>query len=243
MESTDDRIGVVDGDGADIGKGLDLGSALLDLVVGHLETKLANTGLDSVPAGQARGEVDVAGETEVGRVENLVGAGVVEDGLGVDTGLVGEGAETGDGVVEGSVDLNSLGDQVLELLELVELVLALDILGAGDNHASHQTTKRGDTVTLADTENGGVDVGGASLESAVGVGNGAASVVVEMGLDIARNDAAEGTDEVVDLAGRSAANSIGNADTVDADLVNRAVEGKEVDEIGAERILGGDWAY
>lgn len=214
----------------------------LDLVVGHLETKLANTGLDSVPASQARGEVDVAGKTEVGRVENLVGAGVVEDGLGVDTSLVGEGAETSDGVVEGSVDLNSLGDQILKLLELVELVLALDVVGAGDDHASHQATERGDTVTLADTENRGVDVGGTSLESAVGVGNGAASVVVEMGLDIARNDAAKGTDEVIDLAGRSAADGIGDTDTVDADLVNSAVEGKEIDEIGAEGILGGDCA-
>ena len=186
--------------------------------------------------------MDVAGKTEVGRVENLVGAGVVEDGLGVDTSLVGEGAETSDGVVEGRVDLNSLGDQILKLLELVELVLALDVLGAGDDHASHQATKRGDTVTLADTEDGGVDVGGTSLESAVGVGNGAASVVVEMGLDIARNDATEGTDEVIDLAGRSAANGIGNTDTVNADLVNRAVEGKEIDEIGAEGILGGDWS-
>lgn len=185
--------------------------------------------------------MDVAGKTEVGRVENLVGAGVVEDGLGVDTSLVGEGAETSDGVVEGGVDLNSLGNQVLELLELVELVLALDVLRAGDDHASHQATERGDTVTLADTENGGVDVGGTSLKSAVGVGNGAASIVVEVGLDIARNDTTESTDEIIDLARRSATDGIGNTDTVDADLVNSAVERKEIDEVGAEGILGGDW--
>jgi len=240
VEGTDDRIGIVDGNGADIGKGLDLGSAFLDLVVSHLETKLANTSLDSVPASQARGEVDVAGKTEVGRVENLVGAGVVKDGLGVDTSLVGEGAETSDGVVEGGVDLNSLGNQVLELLELVELVLALDVLRAGDDHASHQATERGDTVTLADTENGGVDVGGTSLKSAVGVGNGAASIVVEVGLDIARNDATESTDEIIDLARRSATDGIGNTDTVDADLVNSAVERKEIDEVGAEGILRGE---
>jgi hypothetical protein len=42
---------------------------------------------------------DVAGHAKVGGVENLVSARVGEDGLGVDTGLVGEGAEAGDVVV------------------------------------------------------------------------------------------------------------------------------------------------
>lgn len=59
--------------------------------------------------------MDVAGQTEIGGVENLVCAGVVEDGLGVDAGLVGEGAEAGDGVVEGGVDLDSLGNHILDL--------------------------------------------------------------------------------------------------------------------------------
>lgn len=132
VETSDDRVGVVDGDRAHVGEGLDLGGPtacqrqsireihdvnvhFLDLVVGHDKTQLANTGLDSVPAGKTRGEVDVAGEAKVLGVENLVGRGVVEDGLGVDTGLVGEGAEAGDGVVEGSVDLDGLGDEILNL--------------------------------------------------------------------------------------------------------------------------------
>ncbi len=62
--------------------------------------------------------MDVAGQTEVCGVENLVCAGVVEDGLGVDASLVGEGAEAGDGVVEGRVDLDSLGNHVLNLQEV-----------------------------------------------------------------------------------------------------------------------------
>lgn len=93
--------------------------------------------------------MNVASKTEVGRVENLVSGGVVENSLGVDTSLVGEGAETGDRVVEGSVDLDCVGNKVLELLDLVQLVLALDVIRAGNHHAGQEATERGDTVTLA----------------------------------------------------------------------------------------------
>ena len=115
VEGADEGVSVIDGDGADVGHSLDLGGDLLNLLVGHGETELADTRLDGVPARQARCEVDVAGQAEVGRVEDLVGARVVQDGLGVDAGLVSEGAEAGDGVVEGCVDLHGLGDQVLDL--------------------------------------------------------------------------------------------------------------------------------
>lgn len=240
VEAADDGVGIVDGDWPDISQRLDLGRHLLDLIIGHLQTELANSRLDGVPASETRGKVDVAGQTEISRVENLVGAGVVEDGLGVDTGLVGKGAETGDGVVEGSVDLDGLGDEILELLELVELVLALDILRAGDDHASHQATKRGDTIALTNAENTGINVGSTGLESTVGVGDTAAGIVVEVGLDVAGHDASEGADKVVDLPGGSATDGIGDTDTVDTDLVDGAVEGEEVDEIRTERVLAGD---
>ena len=57
----------------------------------------------------------VTGKTKIARVQDLICAGVVEDGLGVDAGLVGEGAESGDRVVEGSVDLDGLGNEILNL--------------------------------------------------------------------------------------------------------------------------------
>lgn len=91
-------------------------------------------------------------KTYVGRVNDLVGRGVGENGLGVDTGLVGEGGETGNVVVEGDVDLDRVGDQVLNGLELVQVVLALDVVAVGDDHAGHETTERGDTVTLTDSD-------------------------------------------------------------------------------------------
>jgi hypothetical protein len=237
---TDNAVSIIDGNGTNISHGLDLGSALLVLSVSHLKLELLSTRLDGVPAGQTGGEVDVTGHAEVGGVDNLVSAGVVEDSLGVDTSLVGEGAESGDVVVERNVDLNGLGDEVLNLLELLELVLALDVLAVGDHHAGHQTTERGDTVTLTDTENGGIDVSGTGLEGTEGVGNGTASVVVEVSLDVTANNTAQDTDELVDLTGGSTANGVGNTDTVHTNLVHSGVDGQKVNQVGTERVLAGE---
>jgi len=237
---TDHGVGVIDGDGTNVSQGLDLGGALLALSVSQIDVELLSTRLDGVPAGQTRGEVDVAGHAEVGRVDDFVGAGVVEDGLGVDTSLVSEGTETGDVVVEGDVDLDGLGDEVLDVLDLLQLVLALDVLRVGNHHAGHQTTERGDTVALADTENGGIDVGSTGLEGTVGIGDGAASVVVEVSLNVTADNAAEHTDELVDLARGGTADSVGNTDTLDTDLVDGGVDGQEVNQVGTERVLAGE---
>lgn len=194
----------------DISKLLDIGSALLALSIGQIQVQLLNTALDCVPSGQPGREVDVSGETKVGWVDNLVGAWVGKDGLGVNTSLVGKGAETSDVVVEGDVDLNGLSDEVLKVTKLVELVFAHNVVTVGNDHASHQSTERGDTVTLTNTEDGGVNVGSTSLKSTVGVGNSTSSIVVEVSLDITRDNTTESSDEVVDLAGRSTSNSVGN---------------------------------
>ena len=113
----------------------------LDLLVAHLEAELLDAHLDGVPAGKPRGEVNVAVHAKVGGVDDLVGGRLVEDGLGVDAGLVGEGAEAGDGVVEGDVDLHRLGDHVLNLLELVQLVARGDVFVVLDDHAGEETAK------------------------------------------------------------------------------------------------------
>jgi hypothetical protein len=201
----DNAVGVVNGEGTHVGHGLDLEGYSLDLLIGHFQTELLGTRLDGIPASQARGEVDVAAHAEVLRVDNLVCRRVVEDGLGVDTGLVGEGAEAGDVVVEGNVDLDGLSNKILERLQLLELVLGLDVVAVGDDHAGHEATKRSNTVALTNSNDGGVDVGSTGLEGAVCVGNGAASVVVEVGLDVAADDAAKSSDEIVDLSGSCAA--------------------------------------
>jgi len=81
-------------------------------------------------------------------------------------------------------------------------------------------------------------VSGTSLESAVRICDGTASVVVEMRFDVARNNSAKSADKVVDLPWSCATDGIGNADPVHADFVDCAVHGKKVDEVRAERIFG-----
>ena len=51
----------------------------------------------------------------------LIGAPEL-DGFGMDSGLVGEGAETGDVVVERNIDLNGLCNKVFEITELLTWV-------------------------------------------------------------------------------------------------------------------------
>ena len=149
-----------------------------------------------------------------------------------------EGAEASNVVVEGNVDLDALGDQIFNLLELVQLVLAEDIVAVGDNHAGHEATKRGDTIAFTDTNNTGINVGSTSLKSAESVRNGAACIVVEVRLDIATHNTAQSAHEIVHLAGSRTANCVSDTDTVDANLVYSTVYGKEVDQVAAEGILG-----
>lgn len=75
----DDGIGVVKTQLAHIGNGLDLKRALLVLVIRHVDAELLASALDSIPAGQAAREVNIAGETEVSGVENLIGSGIFEN--------------------------------------------------------------------------------------------------------------------------------------------------------------------
>jgi hypothetical protein len=248
MVDTKEGIDVVHGLRSDVGELLDLSGDVLDLVIVEGKAKLFDTRLDGVPTRQTvtvngglkggdfeRGKYapnrDVAGKTEVLRLEDLVRAGVVEDGLGVDASLVGEGTVPGDRVHEGDVDLDGLSDQVLDFSEHGEVVLGLDVFGVGGIETGDEATERGDTDTLTNTEDGGIDVGGTSLKSSVGVGNGHTRVIVEMDLDVARNDTAEGPDQVIDLAGVGAANSVSDADTVDTNLIYSLVDREEIDEI------------
>ena len=90
----------------------------------------------------------VAAHAKVGGVDDFVGRRVVEDGFGVDTGFVGEGTETGDGVVEGDVDFYGLGDEVFDVFELVELVLGHYVVSVHCYHAGHKPAEGGDAVAL-----------------------------------------------------------------------------------------------
>ena len=58
-----------------------------------------------------------------------------------------------------------------------------------------------------------------------------------MALDVAADDTSECSDKVIDLTRIRAADSISDADSVDANLVDGSVDGKQVDEVGSERVL------
>lgn len=103
-------VDVVHGLSTDVSELLDLGGSVLDLVVCELQTKLLYSRLDRVPAGETvtkrhrsvskirRGgghglpNGHISGQAEILWLEDLVGAGVVEDGLSVNASLVSEGA-------------------------------------------------------------------------------------------------------------------------------------------------------
>lgn len=155
----------------------------------------------------------------------------------MDARLVRERAVARDRVHERHVHLHRLRDQVLDLTEHRQVVLALHVLGVRSVQARDEAAERGDTDTLANTEHGRVNVRRTGLERAVSVRDRHTGVVVEMHLDVARNDTAEGADEVVYLAGVCAADGVSNTDTVDTNAVDRLVDGEEVDEVGPERVF------
>ena len=169
--------------------------------------------------------------TYVRGINDLVCGRICKDGLSMDTCFVGKGGETSDVVVEGDVDLDAVGDQILDLLEHLQLVLGLDIVTVGNDHPCHQATQRGDAVPFANADDGCVDVSCTGLECAVCVGDCAARVVVEMAFDVAADDSAKCSYEVVDLSGACAADGVCNTDSVHTNLVDSTVESKEIDQV------------
>jgi hypothetical protein len=90
MVYTQERVDVVHGLRAHIGKLLDLGRGILDLLIGEFEPELLDARLDGIPTGQAMPDGHVACETKVLWLENLVSRWVVEDRFGMDASLVRE---------------------------------------------------------------------------------------------------------------------------------------------------------
>lgn len=136
----------------DIRQLLDLARNGLQILIRDFQPKLLSTVLDRIPTCQPMSNRDISGHAKHLGLQDLICGGVVEDCFGVDTGLVGEGAVTGDAVVEGDLDLDSVGDEVLEVAELVELVLGCDVVGVDGEHAGNQVSDGGDAVALADTQ-------------------------------------------------------------------------------------------
>jgi hypothetical protein len=58
-----------------------------------------------------------------------------------------------------------------------------------------------------------------------------------MALNVAADDTAERSHEVVDLSGRGTADGVSDTDSVDTDLVDGSVEREKVDQVWSERVL------
>ena len=137
-----------------------------------------------------------------------------------------------------NLNLDSLCNDVFNLSQHLELVLALDVFRVGDHHTRDKSTKRRDTISLSDTElsvsaspetqnethNGSVDVRGTGLKSGVSVGDSTSRVVVEVSLNVTADHTSERSDELVDLSRVGASDSVSDTDTVDTDLVDSSVD-------------------
>lgn len=106
--------------------------------------------------------MDVARQAEVLGVQNFICRRVVQDGLGVDAGLVSKGTEAGDGVVKGGIDFYRLGNHILNLLDHAQLVLALDIIRVRNDHACQEATKRSNAISFSDCNVLAIDIPGSS---------------------------------------------------------------------------------
>ncbi len=78
------------------------------------------------------------------------------------------------------------------------------------------------------------------LQRAVGIRHRAAGVVVSVELDIAMHHPAQRAHQFVNLHRVGDAHGIGDAHAVDANLVHRAVDGQQVDQVAAEAVLAAE---
>jgi hypothetical protein len=64
-----------------------------------------------------------------------------------------------------------------------------------------------------------------------------------MALDVAADNTTESTDKVVDLAGRSATDSVSDTNTVNTLLVNSLVKAEKVDKVTLSSVLATPFAH
>jgi len=80
-------------------------------------------------------------------------------------------------------------------------------------------------------------MGGAGFERSVGIGNGHTGIVVQVDLNVTRDDSSERPHELVDLTRVGASHSIGDSHPVDTDLIDSLVNREQVDQVRTERIF------
>lgn len=81
---------------------------------------------------------------------------------------------------------------------------------------------------------------GTSFQGAVGVGDGTSGIVVEMRLNVTADHTAESSDQIINLSWRGTTDCVCDTDAVDTNLVDGGVNLEKIDEVGAERVFGGE---
>lgn len=181
--------------------------------------------------------MDITSLSEIRGVEDFVRRRIGQDGFSVDARFVRERTVSSDVIVEGDRYIHCLGNNVLQVPQFLEIVFAFDVFFVGGVHAGEKTADGGDSISFADTEDGGIDVGGTGFEGGVCVCNGAASVVVEVTFNVTGYNTSKRPYEIIDLSWVCTSNllltrlsegtySIGDTDTVYSDFVNGAVDRK-----------------
>jgi hypothetical protein len=129
---------------------------------------------------------------------------------------------------------------MFEVAQLFDLVLTQDVLAVRGNQRRHKAAERRDAVPLADAEHRGVNVGGPSFGSDVGVRDSTSRVVMEVRLDVAAHDFAQGVDLLENFPRRGTAHGIGDAYAVRAQPIDERVQLQYLSEIRAEGVFPGE---
>lgn len=96
---------------------------------------------------------NITRHSKIFRLQNFVGAGVVENGFGVNSSFVSECGISGDVIVEGNLHGNSIGNQILNIAQHVQFILFLHIIAIRGIKARDKSTKRRDAVSFSNSKN------------------------------------------------------------------------------------------
>src|SRR5437870_10736302 len=99
---------------------------------------------------ETRSKIDVTWQPKIGWIKHLIGAGIMQDRFGVDTGPVGECSWSRDRHIKRNSEIKIACHQLVERGQLPQIV-ACQQVGIIDIQLGHQSTQRGNAVALSYT--------------------------------------------------------------------------------------------
>jgi len=129
--------------------------------------------------------VDITSLSKVGRVKNLISRRIGQDGFRMNTRFMRKCTISSDVIVERDGNIDRVCNNVLEIPEGLKVIFAFDVFFVCGIHASEETAERGDTVPLADSKDGCIDVSGAGFQGSICISDSTSGIIMEMTFDIA----------------------------------------------------------